>query len=330
MKKFIITGIVLITVLMGCSFAKPPSAPEVKTTSNEPLDIFTAVKTEDLVFLEKDLASRASQELNKLDSNGNTLFDVALERGSLEVISLLLKRGVSPYKPNSHGISFYNNIKNSPQFENNTSFMKLSSEMPGIASSLKILGTDDWSGLSSLVNNFSAPCDQIISYMSANSNDRKISLSKFISATPSCRFSLENRAMTVALQNELKRAIKSSFSNLFDVVALTNLLPKSLRYVSIRDASMGTYFIHPQIIVKTLRALNPVQADEISNQLSADITNDDPTILYSWKSAGKQIEKKQKTISTLGQPADPSIFKYIETRINEHFSSAIQFAEENK
>jgi len=173
MKKAIITSIVTMSFLIGCSFSKRSQNDDSGNLANSSMSLAQKVMLLDIAALRTELKKETKQSLNKLDPKGRTLFDIAKARGNHEIVPLLIEAGCSPYLPNSAGESPYNS--NDPYRLNNYDSWYAQS----FTSALYILGNTGWTSLSAAVNAYELSCDAAINAI-LNQNKPAVSLSDFL------------------------------------------------------------------------------------------------------------------------------------------------------
>lgn len=101
MKKVITLSIALMTVLMGCSFSKDSSdnksVNNVAVLSNPESRFQEEIRFASSEGLSAELKKMSANELNQQFPDGTTPLEVAIERGNISVINLLIKSGASPF-----------------------------------------------------------------------------------------------------------------------------------------------------------------------------------------------------------------------------------------
>lgn len=317
MKKVISTGIVLMTVLMGCSFTKPTKD---ATSIAQQKDLAASIKEDSPHEIKRLLDKYSEEDLNALTYKGETLFDIALNRGSLDVVRLLLDRHLSPFKPNSMGLSLYLKLSSASPFDTSTTNTLLTDLLSqSRKTTVEIMSTDDWSTLPDKIQAYSLPCDQVITRMLI-AKDIKMSLATLLEKAPSCKYSLPESTMRTTYRKLLNRMFASNFSNFTDLKYLYSAISTSLRYIQIKDYEGGIYMIHTEVIIKTLRNLNPVKADELLTQLNRHQNPNDAAISFSWKDPQNGKKLRSKIIQRLNETLDSTTEAQITKLIMDEFS----------
>lgn len=319
MKKEITIPFVLMSFLIGCSFSKSNEKNLTATNVSQPKTLNEKVRFLSIDSLRAELKNESATKLNKLDENGNTLFDIAMERGSIDVIRELIAAGYSPFLPNNLGISLYNRTPNDP-FLTNVLY-----NQENISSLRAIQLRGNWKALSNAVNTYEISCDSALhALFSMLADEPPITLSRFLNETKNCKHSVQNEKAQKFFQDIVNKYLRSNLKDFSDVLSLMRNIPKDSQYIKIYSG--GEYHVHPIILLNLLQELGPAKAQFAISEMEKILTPNDEVLRFVWTDNSKN--QLSRVLAYFGDNLNESILNDLKKEVLFNYEDILHKEEE--
>ncbi|WP_413568781.1 hypothetical protein ACLWBD_14895 [Bdellovibrio sp. HCB117] len=277
MKKVIITSSI-IAVLMGCSFSKKDAKFQPESSTKEKAAIAglqSAIKLLNEQELTAFLNNTESSKLNMPFSNGQTSVEVAIQRGNVSILNLLLSHGASPLVANSvTGFSPYqtalkNEIRNqldlSMKLAMDSSIRKMNQNL------VRLLSQNDYSTFLDSYSQKNISCSTALvalierkkSFLQTTIPDQIV---EKVLTTGNCAKNPTLLNMEDAVKNELKAQIRSRFRNMTILKFLSKNASSPITFIVELQHGKSYHFSTASILVWA-SIKNNLQLDKEVSQL---------------------------------------------------------------
>ncbi|WP_373998248.1 ankyrin repeat domain-containing protein [Bdellovibrio bacteriovorus] len=331
MKK-VISTFAIMAVLMGCAFSKNPIEHKSENTSGNQenaIDLEMAIKTLPLNELSEYLRTTSEQNLNKSFQSGKTAIEVAIDRGDLYVLKLLLSAGASPFIVNK--VTGYDPIKDVKVTRD-----ALSGFTPTIRSELanfevsyfhkiqKLLREGSFSILESEIYLKSPSCAKILkTFIEERSVDLTIlipasTIQKVINSPACTEYYEESKDVLEDFETEFKYQIQKGTSDL-TIMRFLSKKSKNPLYLAHPLPYGKTVFIHPATIAiwlsqeidlksETLKSL-PNFPKEIAAYINFQSSSENKELIFNFEEAADKDSSSIQELKTLILPAYKSVMR---------------------
>ncbi|WP_413558722.1 hypothetical protein [Bdellovibrio sp. HCB209] len=285
MKKEILLPIAVMSFLIGCSFSKESN--QTGKNNYSPMNLEEKIASADVDSLKIQLNNLNDHDLESLTSNPKFYLNVAATRGSYDVLNMLIQKGLSPFKPDLKGESYYN--QPSINDIHKSSVANLFQDSTQQANNL--INLDDWLSLKNKTRNFELACDAVLGRIekSAAYDDK---IEEFINDVPNCMSSLRPVNLKSIMSKYFKEYVESNFQNDTLLVALFRVLPQESRLVRVQSSHGRSFHINPILILQELEPLEKNRISVTMKTLQAFVNSNDISAVIQWTPSPDQYESE--------------------------------------